>query len=224
MSEYSESHSVSKLFGSPVGYVGSTEGGQLINEIRKTPHCVLLLDEIEKAHPEVYNVFLQIMDHAKLSDSLGRFADFSNVILIMTSNAGAEDVDKRGIGFNGDEINLSSIDKAVNRIFRPEFRNRLDAIIKFNPMTKEMAEKITENQLIELSKTLKEKKVTVKYDSSIAAHIIQKGYSKEYGARNIKRVIDSDVKIPLGKELLFGKMKKGGDFKICFSNGKLNIS
>lgn len=224
MSEFTEAHSVSKLFGSPAGYVGYDEGGLLINEIRKTPHCVLLLDEIEKAHPDVYNVFLQIMDNAKLTDSFGKSADFRNVILIMTSNAGAEDTDKRGIGFGAADTNSSAIDNAVKMIFRPEFRNRLDAIIKFNPMSKEMAEKIATTQMVSLSKMLNDKKVSLTYDKSVIDYIVKKGYSKEYGARNIKRVIDNNIKIKLGKEILFGNLQNGGNCNLSFVDDELRIS
>lgn len=223
MSEFTEAHSVSKLFGSPAGYVGYDEGGLLINEIRKTPHCVLLLDEIEKAHPDVYNVFLQIMDNAKLTDSFGKSADFRNVILIMTSNAGAEDTDKRGIGFGAEDTNSSAIDIAVKRIFRPEFRNRLDAIIKFNPMSKDMAEMIANTQMKTLSDMLSEKNVSMTYDNSVIDYIVKNGYSKEYGARNIKRIIDNNIKLKLGNEILFGDLKNGGKCKLSFVNDELKI-
>jgi len=223
MSEFTEAHSVSKLFGSPAGYVGYDEGGLLINEIRKTPYCVLLLDEIEKAHPDVYNVFLQIMDDAKLTDSFGKQADFRNVILIMTSNAGAADV-RNGLGFNASEINTSSIDNAVKRTFTPEFRNRLDAIIKFNPMSEEMARKIAINQLAELTEMLKEKRVYMTYNSNVLDHIIKEGYSQEYGARNIKRIIENDIKMKLGSELLFGTLKDGGNCSLSYDGGELHIN
>lgn len=223
MSEFTEAHSVSKLFGSPAGYVGYDEGGLLINEIRKTPYCVLLIDEIEKAHPDVYNVFLQIMDNAKLSDSFGKSADFRNVILIMTSNAGAADV-KAGLGFGAQTLNTSSIDNAVKKTFSPEFRNRLDAIIKFNPMSEEMARKIASNQLDELKEMLKDKKVNMTYTSDIVNHIVKNGYSQEYGARNIKRVIDSDIKIKLGSEILFGSLKDGGNCNLSYVNNELKIN
>ena len=218
MSEFMESHSVAKLFGSPAGYVGYDEGGLLINEIRKTPYCVLLLDEIEKAHPDVYNVFLQIMDDARLSDSFGKSADFSNVILIMTSNAGAADIGN-GLGFNS-EIDTSSIDKAVKNTFTPEFRNRLDAIIKFNPMSKEMALMIAKNQMGILSEMLSEKKVYLTYTDDVLEHIVSDGYSKQYGARNIERTIDSRIKMKLGSEMLFGFLKNGGNCKISWDNGE----
>lgn len=223
MSEFTEGHSVAKLFGSPAGYVGYDEGGLLINEIRKSPHCVLLLDEIEKAHPDVYNVFLQIMDNAKLTDSFGKSADFRNVILIMTSNAGAEDADRRGIGYNADEMSFSEIDKAVNRIFRPEFRNRLDAIIKFNPMSKDMAVKIAKNQMKTLSELLLEKNVFISYSDDVIEHIVKNGYSKEYGARNIKRIIDKDIKINLANEILFGFLKSGGNCSLSYIENELTI-
>lgn len=223
MSEFTESHSVSKLFGSPSGYVGYDEGGLLINEIRKHPYCVLLLDEIEKAHPDVYNVFLQIMDNAKLTDSFGKSADFRNVIIIMTSNAGAEDTYKRGLGFNAESINVSAIDTAVKQTFRPEFRNRLDAIIKFNPMSEKMAEKIARNQMDILANMLLEKNVSLKYDDSAINYIVKKGYSAEYGARNIKRTIDNEIKLKLGREILFGSLKNGGKCNISCDNDEIII-
>ena len=201
--------------------LGYNEGGMLINEIRKNPHCVLLLDEIEKAHPDVYNVFLQIMDNASLTDSFGKMADFRNVILIMTSNAGAADI-KNSLGFgSGNSLNTSSVDSAVKRMFTPEFRNRLDAIIKFNHMSEEMARKITENQINELVVELKDKNVSLEYSDEVISIILSKGYSKEYGARNIKRVIDSDVKLPIANEMLFGKLKNGGTCNLEVDDNKI---
>lgn len=221
MSEYEESHSVSKLFGSPAGYVGYNEGGMLINEIREKPHCVLLLDEIEKAHPDVYNVFLQIMDNASLTDSFGKMADFRNVVLIMTSNAGAADI-KNSLGFgSGSSLNTSSVDSAVKRMFSPEFRNRLDAIIKFNHMSEEMARRIAENQMNELVAELKERNVSLEYCDEVIDIILGKGYSKEYGARNIKRIIDSDVKLPIANEMLFGRLKNGGICNLSIDDNEI---
>lgn len=222
MSEFTESHSVSKLFGSPAGYVGYNEGGMLINEIRKNPYCVLLLDEIEKAHPDVYNVFLQIMDNAKLTDSFGKSADFKNVILIMTSNAGAENAEKNVLGFNTTgQTNNDAMEKEVNRIFRPEFRNRLDAIIQFNSMSREMAIEIATNQMKSLSDLLTDKKVKLSYNNDIIDYIVNNGYSKKYGARNIKRIIDNDIKTKLGNEILFGKLLKGGKCSISAKNKEI---
>jgi len=226
MSEFSEAHSISKLFGSPAGYVGYDEGGLLINEIRKNPHCILLLDEIEKAHPDVHNVLLQIMDNAKLTDSFGKSADFRNVILIMTSNTGAEEAEKRGIGFNqnNDAQNTGAVDKQMMLAFRPEFRNRLDAIIHFNKITEDVATNIAKNQMKELSKTLKEKNVELTYKNDIIKYIVEKGFSETMGARNIKRTIDSEIKIKLGNELLFGKLKNGGKCVLSVKDGKVVIS
>lgn len=225
MSEYTEPHSVSKLFGSPAGYVGYDEGGMLVNEIRKTPNCVLLIDEIEKAHPAVYNVFLQIMDDARLSDSFGKAADFRNVILIMTSNAGAADV-KFGLGFQngGTKLDTTAIDKAVKTTFSPEFINRLDMVIKFNPMSEDMAKKIAVNQLKELSDMLSEKKVTMTYTDEVVNHIVKTGYSEQYGARNIKRIIEKDIKTKLGSEILFGSLKNGGPCTLSFKEDEFVIN
>ena len=222
MSEFTESHSVSKLFGSPAGYVGYDEGGMLINEIRKNPYCVLLIDEIEKAHPDVYNVFLQIMDNAKLTDSFGKSADFRNVILIMTSNAGAENAEKNVLGFNvTEQTNNDAMEKEVNRIFRPEFRNRLDAIIQFNAMSKNMAIEIATNQMKTLTEMLNNKKVKLTYTKNIIDYIVEKGYSKKYGARNIKRIIDTNIKTKLGNELLFGKLSNGGKCNLSIKDNEL---
>ena len=222
MSEYSEPHSVSKLFGAPAGYVGYDEGGLLVNEVRKNPNCVLLLDEIEKAHPEIHNVLLQIMDNATLSDSFGKSADFRNVILIMTSNTGAEESEKRTVGYVADNSKKNTaVDKEMMLKFRPEFRNRLDAIIKFNSISKEMARKIAINQMNNLSKSLSDKKVVVKYNDEVISYIVDKGFSETMGARNIKRTIDSDIKIKLGKEILFGKLSNGGVCTISVKDGEI---
>lgn len=225
MSEFMEAHSVAKLFGSPAGYVGYDEGGLLVNEIRKTPYCVLLIDEIEKAHPDVYNVFLQIMEDARLSDSFGKSADFSNVILIMTSNAGAADV-KFSLGFNDSELQLDTkvIEKAVKNTFSPEFINRLDAVIQFNPMSESMARQIVSNQLNELSVLLKEKKVSMTYSDDVVDYIVKNGYSKQYGARHIKRIISKEIISKLGTELLFGSLKDGGKCELTYKENSLCIN
>ena len=220
MSEYAEKHTVSKLIGSPAGYVGYDEGGLLTDAIRKTPHCVLLLDEIEKAHPDIFNVLLQVMDYASLTDSKGQKADFKNVIIIMTSNAGARQVGKQKIGFGEKTIDDSFMMEEVKRVFSPEFRNRLSGIVTFNHMSREMAELIVDKKLGELSKRLGVKKVDLKISAKAREHILNKGITNEYGAREIERVIDSSVKPILVKELLFGKLKKGGKITLDLATDK----
>jgi len=209
MSEYQEKHAVARLIGSPPGYVGFEEGGLLTEAIRRSPHCVLLLDEIEKAHADILNVLLQIMDYGKLTDNAGRQADFSNVILIMTSNAGASELTKKAIGF-GDGLNTSAVEKAVEKIFSPEFRNRLDGIIQFNPVDEKMAKSIASKAIGALSEKLAKQGVTLAPSKKTVEYIAQKGLSKTYGAREIIRVVENDVKKLLVNELLFGKLAKGG--------------
>ncbi|MCL2398661.1 MAG: AAA family ATPase [Defluviitaleaceae bacterium] len=210
MSEYQERHAVARLIGAPPGYVGFEEGGLLTEAIRRTPHCVLLLDEIEKAHPDILNVLLQVMDYGRLTDNTGRQADFANVILIMTSNAGAADLAKKSIGF-GAGFNISAVEKAVEKMFSPEFRNRLDAIIKFNPVDEKMAQSIAQKSLDKLVKKLAAKGVTLTLSKSAVDYIAKKGLSETYGAREIIRVVENDVKKLLVNELLFGKLEEKGE-------------
>jgi len=209
MSEYQERHAVARLIGAPPGYVGFEEGGLLTEAIRRTPHCVLLLDEIEKAHADILNVLLQVMDYGKLTDNTGRKADFSNVILIMTSNAGAADLTKKPIGF-GDELNTKAVEKAVETIFSPEFRNRLDGIVQFNPVNEKMAKQIAESAFEKLKEKLAAKGVVLTPSKSAVEYIASKGLSETYGAREIIRVVENDVKRLLVNELLFGKLSEGG--------------
>ncbi|MDE6917744.1 MAG: AAA family ATPase [Lachnospiraceae bacterium] len=210
MSEYEEKHAVAKLIGSPAGYVGYEEGGLLTEEIRKNPHAVLLLDEIEKAHPDIYNILLQVMDYATLTDNQGRKADFRNVIIIMTSNAGASRIGKHGIGFTGQDVKADVIMEEVKRIFQPEFRNRLNKIVVFHSMDDTMAAQITEKKLGELRDMLLKKKVELSVDTAAKALLKKKGITTEFGAREIDRVIQGEVKPLLVDEILFGKLKKGG--------------
>ena len=210
MSEYEEKHAVAKLIGAPAGYVGYEEGGLLTEEIRKSPHAVLLLDEIEKAHPDIYNVLLQVMDYATLTDNQGRKADFRNVILIMTSNAGASRMGKHGIGFVEQDVQKDVIMEEVKRIFQAEFRNRLNRIVVFRGMDDKMAERIVDKKLRELQAMLLAKKVELSADEGARRLIKEKGISAEYGAREIERVIGSGVKPLLVDELLFGRLKEGG--------------
>lgn len=210
MSEYAEKHTVAKLIGSPAGYVGYEEGGLLTETIRKQPHCILLLDEIEKAHSDIYNVLLQVMDYATLTDNQGRKADFRNVILIMTSNAGARYIGKASIGFGKSNQDESAVLEEVKRVFSPEFRNRLDRILTFHAINDEMATKIVDKQLAVLSDQLSKKKIVIQYCDDFKSYLKSHGTSLEYGARQINRLIHSELKPLLVDEILFGKLKKGG--------------
>lgn len=210
MSEYEEKHAVAKLIGAPAGYVGYEEGGLLTEEIRKNPHAVLLLDEVEKAHPDIYNLLLQVMDYATLTDNQGRKADFRNVIIIMTSNAGASRIGKPGIGFQGQDVKAEAILEEVKRIFQPEFRNRLNRIVVFNGMNGRMAEQITQKKLGELRELLLRKNVELSVDGMAGQLVQKKGISAEFGAREIERVIQSEIKPLLVDEILFGRLKNGG--------------
>lgn len=210
MSEYGEKHAVAKLIGSPAGYVGYEEGGLLTEAIRKNPSAVLLLDEIEKAHADIYNILLQVMDYATLTDNQGRKADFRNVILIMTSNAGASSMNKIGIGFQNAAKQQTAINDAVKRIFQPEFRNRLNKIVLFNSMDDAMAQLIVEKKLGELAQQLSAKRITFTADEAAKALVKAKGITQEFGAREIDRVIRNEIKPLFVDEILFGKLKKGG--------------
>ncbi|TGY43864.1 AAA family ATPase [Clostridium sartagoforme] len=223
MSEYGEKHAAAKLIGSPPGYVGYEEGGLLTDTIRKKPNCVLLLDEIEKAHPDILGVLLQVMDYATLTDNKGRKADFRNTIIIMTSNAGARDIGKNLVGFGRESLNLNAMDEEVKRSFTPEFRNRLDKIIVFNQITKEMALDITKNEISKFKEKLKEKNIEISISNKVLSYISNKGLSKEFGGREIKRVINSELKTLLIDEILFGKLSKGGKCSIGLKDNKLVI-
>ena len=214
MSEYEEKHAVAKLIGAPAGYVGYEEGGLLTEKIRKNPHAVLLLDEIEKAHPDIYNILLQVMDYATLTDNQGRKADFRNVVIIMTSNAGASRVGKSGIGFGDQSVKADVIMEEVKKTFQPEFRNRLNRIVVFNPMDKAMGERIAKKKLGELGSMLAQKKVELEVLPEAMALLAKKGTSTEYGAREMDRIIGSEIKPLLVDELLFGSLKKGGVCKL----------
>lgn len=214
MSEYEEKHAVAKLIGAPAGYVGYEEGGLLTEEVRKHPHCVLLLDEIEKAHADIYNILLQIMDYATLTDNQGRKADFSNVIVIMTSNAGASRIGKHGIGFQAQDVKAEVIMEEVKRIFQPEFRNRLSKIVVFHAMDDKMAEQIVDKKLGELQKMLVKKKVHFMIDAAAKSLVKTKGISTEFGAREIDRVISGNIKPLLVDEILFGRLNRGGTCKL----------
>lgn len=223
MSEYAEKHTVAKLIGAPAGYVGYEEGGILTEEIRKHPHAVLLLDEIEKAHPDIFNVLLQVMDYATLTDNQGRKADFRNIILIMTSNAGAGRVGKSRIGFGSEAVNMDALTEAVKQTFQPEFRNRLSKIVLFRTMDDRMAEKITGKKLQDLSQKLLAKKVEFTIAPEAAEYVRNAGITKEYGAREIDRVIAGEVKPLLAELLLFGKLKRGGKCTLVLEEGTLKV-
>ncbi len=210
MSEYQEKHTVSRLVGSPPGYVGYEEGGLLTDAIRKQPHAVLLLDEIEKAHHDIYNVLLQIMDYAQLTDSQGRKADFHNVFIIMTSNAGGANLEKPLIGFGDRNQTSSVIDEAVKNTFTPEFRNRLDAVVPFGHLARERIDDIVNKEIRLLNERLADRKVKIKLTKKCVSYLAELGYSKEYGARNIARVVDSKISTPLVDEVLFGQLSGGG--------------
>ena len=218
MSEYLERHSVSRLIGAPPGYVGFDQGGLLTDAVDKNPHVVLLLDEIEKAHPDVYNVLLQIMDHGKLTDHSGKQVDFRNVILIMTTNAGAADLAKPAIGF-GRSIREGDDKEAINRLFTPEFRNRLDAIISFKALPPEVIDRVVDKFIAELEGQLAERGVSIEISSKARAWLGEKGYSPEYGARPLARIIQEYVKKPLAEELLFGKLSEGGAVEVVLAKG-----
>ena len=221
MSEYAEKHTVAKLIGSPAGYVGYEEGGLLTEAIRKNPHCVLLLDEIEKAHSDIYNILLQIMDYATLTDNQGRKADFRSVILIMTSNAGAEKADRASIGFGGRQLNEEGITDEVKRVFRPEFRNRLDRIIIVRPLDAAMADRIVGKEFGNLARKAAEKNVELTLSRACRKYLAAKGVSREYGAREIKRIIGQEIKPLLVDEMLFGRLKKGGSCEIDYDGKRV---
>lgn len=212
MSEYQEKHSVSRLVGSPPGYVGFEEGGILVKEVRKNPNSIILFDEIEKAHQDIYNVLLQVMDYGQLTDNQGRKADFRSCIIIMTSNAGARDLEKGNIGFGSDELKNveASLNEAVNKTFPPEFRNRLDSVIPFNYLDFEIARRVCQKEISNLSKRLLQKKVSLEVSPECIDFLSKKGYSKEFGARNIARTIENEIADKLVDEVLFGSLAKGG--------------
>ncbi|HTX73735.1 MAG TPA: ATP-dependent Clp protease ATP-binding subunit ClpA [Rectinemataceae bacterium] len=223
MSEYQEKHTVSRLIGSPPGYVGYEEGGLLTDAIRKTPHAVVLLDEIEKAHPDVYNILLQIMDYATLTDNQGRKADFRNVILIMTSNAGARELGKSLIGFGEREITESALNEAVERAFTPEFRNRLDAVVKFENLPPPIIERIVVKAIDDFRVQLAEKKVELETTDALIKYLAEKGYSREFGARNIGRLVEEKIKTFFVDEVLFGRLAEGGKAVADVKDGDVHI-
>ena len=223
MSEYVEKHTVAKLIGAPAGYVGYDDGGLLTDAVRKSPDCVLLLDEIEKAHSDIFNILLQVMDYGVLTDSKGRKAHFKNVILIMTSNAGAQYASQASMGFASTATAGSAMLKQVKHTFKPEFINRLNEIVVFNDMDEQMAKLILGKKLRELNAKLAAKSVSIALTDEAHQHLLKSGYSKEYGAREMDRVIQQQLKTMLMREILFGKLKKGGEATVDLQNGTLTI-
>jgi ATP-dependent Clp protease ATP-binding subunit ClpA len=223
MSEYMEKHAVSRLIGAPPGYVGFDQGGQLTDGVDQHPHCVLLLDEMEKAHPDVYNILLQVMDHGSLTDHNGRTVSFRNVILIMTSNAGAAEQAKAAIGFGRDRREGEDT-AAIERTFTPEFRNRLDAVISFSPLPKSVILQVVEKFVLQLEAQLMDRNVTIELTKEAGEWLAEKGYDDKMGARPLGRVIQEEIKKPLAEELLFGKLAKGGVVKVSIKDGKLVLN
>ncbi|MGX0975732.1 ATP-dependent Clp protease ATP-binding subunit ClpA [Roseovarius sp. MBR-51] len=222
MSEYMEKHAVSRLIGAPPGYVGFDQGGLLTDGVDQHPHCVLLLDEIEKAHPDVFNILLQVMDHGTLTDHNGRKVDFRNVVLIMTSNAGAAEQAKSAIGFGRDRREGEDT-AAIERTFTPEFRNRLDAVISFGPLPKSVILKVVEKFVLQLEAQLMDRDVTIELTEPAAEWLADRGYDEKMGARPLGRVIQEHIKKPLAEELLFGKLLKGGVVKVGVKDDKIDL-
>ncbi|MDR1505795.1 MAG: ATP-dependent Clp protease ATP-binding subunit ClpA [Treponema sp.] len=223
MSEYQEKHTVSRLIGSPPGYVGYEDGGLLTDAVRKQPHSVVLLDEIEKAHPDIYNILLQIMDYATLTDNNGRKADFRNIVFIMTSNAGARDIGKSLIGFGGRVNDETIVDGAVEKIFTPEFRNRLDAVIRFGHLSGEIMVSIINKELSVFKEQLAEKNVTLEVTEDCVNALAEEGYSRDFGARNAGRLVEEKIKTFFVDEVLFGRLSGGGKARADYSGGEYRI-
>jgi ATP-dependent Clp protease ATP-binding subunit ClpA len=232
MSEYMEKHAVARLIGAPPGYVGFEQGGQLVDAVRTHPYSVVLLDEIEKAHPDLYNILLQVMDHATLTDNTGRKADFRNVVLILTSNAGSREMSAKGIGFaegagSDAAVRRSSASKAkiaIEKVFSPEFRNRLDAIVSFGALTPEAIERIVEKFVLQLEGQLAERHIAIALTPEARAWLAKKGYDPVYGARPLARVVQREVRDPLTDEILFGQLEHGGTVTIGLDDGRLTFS
>jgi len=222
MSEYMERHTVSRLIGAPPGYVGFDQGGLLTEAVTKHPHCVLLLDEIEKAHPDVFNILLQVMDHGTLTDNNGRKADFRNVILIMTTNAGAQEMSRPSIGFTAQDHSSDGME-VIKRSFTPEFRNRLDAVVQFGPLQPETIRTVVDKFLVELQVQLDSKKVTLSVDDSARDWFAVHGYSPQMGARPMARLIQEKLKKALAEEILFGKLAEGGEVTVSIVNDEVEL-
>ena len=222
MSEYSERHAVSRLIGAPPGYVGYEQGGLLTDSVIKHPHAVVLLDEIEKAHPDIYNILLQVMDHGTLTDNNGRKADFRNVVLVMTTNAGVQETVRQSIGFQQQDYSHDAMVE-INKVFTPEFRNRLDNIIWFNHLEKEVILQVVDKFIVELQAQLDKKSVNLELTTKARDWLADAGYDKAMGARPMARVIQDSVKKPLANEILFGKLADGGTVKLDVKDNKLSF-
>ena len=220
MSEYMERHTVSRLIGAPPGYVGHDQGGLLTDAVDQHPHAVVLLDEIEKAHQDVYNILLQVMDHGVLTDAVGKKVDFRNVVLIMTTNAGAADAQRNSIGF-GRGRNEGEGEEAIKRVFTPEFRNRLDAVVAFKPLTPEIIRQVVHKFVLQLEAQLADRHITVALDDDAADWLAKNGFDELYGARPLARVIQESIKKPLADEILFGRLTRGGHVRVSLTDGKL---
>ncbi len=223
MSEYMERHTVSRLIGAPPGYVGYDQGGLLTEEVNKHPHAVLLLDEIEKAHPDVFNLLLQVMDHGTLTDNNGRKADFRNIILVMTTNAGAAETSRASIGFTPQDHTSDSM-QVIEKTFTPEFRNRLDAIVQFRPLDRKVIGQVVDKFIFELESQLAERGVTLQLTPQAREWLAERGYDPKMGARPMARVIQEHVKKPLAEDLLFGRLTEGGHVKFFVQGGTLKFS
>jgi ATP-dependent Clp protease ATP-binding subunit ClpA len=222
MSEYGERHTVARMVGAPPGYAGYGEAGQLTEAVRRRPYSVLLLDEIEKAHPDVFNVLLQVMDHGTLTDNNGKKADFRHVVVIMTSNVGAQDMARGLVGFGQRDVRGKE-DIALKNLFSPEFRNRLDARIQFDSLSPDVMERVVDKFMKELSEQLAEREVTLSLTSAARAYLAEKGYDKDQGARPLGRLIQDEIKRPLGDELLFGELEHGGHVTVDVKEGALHF-
>jgi ATP-dependent Clp protease ATP-binding subunit ClpA len=222
MSEYMEKHTVARLIGAPPGYVGFDQGGLLTDEIRRHPYCVLLLDEIEKAHPDLFNILLQVMDHATLTDNNGKKADFRNVVLIMTSNAGAREMASQTIGFGASDQDPGSKGlRAIEKAFSPEFRNRLDAIVSFHSLSPEVVKKVVDKFVGEIQGRLATRKVSLAVTDAARDWLAEHGFDKSFGARPLGRLIQTEIKDALADEMLFGRLEKGGKVLVDVKDGKL---
>jgi ATP-dependent Clp protease ATP-binding subunit ClpA len=223
MSEYMERHTVSRLIGAPPGYVGFDQGGLLTDAINKTPHCVLLLDEIEKAHPDLFNILLQVMDHATLTDNNGRKADFRNVILVMTTNAGAQELSRAMIGFHGG-VGQGNPKGVLERMFSPEFRNRLSATIEFAPLSPEVMVRVVDKFIAELQERLDKQKVTLTVTPAAKKWLAEHGHDPRFGARPLGRLIENEIARELADQVLFGKLTKGGKATADLDGDKLSFT
>jgi ATP-dependent Clp protease ATP-binding subunit ClpA len=222
MSEYMERHTVSRLIGAPPGYIGFDQGGLLTEAVVKNPHCILLMDEIEKAHPDVFNLLLQVMDHGTLTDNNGRKADFRNVVLVMTTNAGAQEMSRASIGFTQQD-HASDSTEVLKRAFTPEFRNRLDSIIQFAALDPDVIRTVVDKFMVELQVQLDDKKVSLHVDEDAIDWFVANGYDKSMGARPMLRLVQTKIKKPLAEDILFGKLVSGGDVQVSVVDNDIHL-